>query len=137
MKIFNLVKSEFIKNYSLKKLFFIILVIVIFCVGLVEFTNRFYQKDTSDNHAYFHFDEYEYEELNAKENKTFEDEYELYEMNIAKEMNEYIERNNVSSSDYDWRNRLLMEINFYLDNNYLDKLILDNIDNPFIKNIKN
>ncbi len=135
MKIFNLVKSEFVKNYSLKKLLFIILVITIFGVGLVEFTNRFYQKDTGDNYAYFHFDEYEYKELSAKENKSFEEEYKLYEMNIAKEMNEYIAKNKVSSSDYDWRNRLLMEINFYLDNNYLDKLILDNIDNSFIKNI--
>ncbi len=135
MKIFNLIRSEFVKNYSLKKFLIIILVITLFCVGLVEFTNMFYPQKSDDNPVFSFFDEHRYKELNTKNNRDLEEEYELYAMNIIKEINEYTEKNNISYAEYDWRYRLLVDIRFDLEENYLDKLIRDNIDDSFIKNI--
>ena len=79
MKIINLIRSEFIKNYSIKRLLLIVLVMAISVLVLGEGFLLLEKK------YYYGIDEQsieeisnEYQQLLAKKNKNIDDEFELY-----------------------------------------------------------
>lgn len=82
MKIINLVKSEFIKNYSIKRFLIIFVVLFLSSLFLVKFTNNnvdnsFYKDGGSLQSSIDSFQN-SINRLNEKENKDFDDEYNLF-----------------------------------------------------------
>ncbi len=137
MKIFNLIKSEFVKNYSLKRFLLIALVMGISVLVLVEgtmllkFDHTYYGPD-QDN---INTDEKNYQELLQKENKTVEDEYEIYYLNIEIQISKWVYENKI---DHDWRWSLASKIKDLLSENYLIGLIeKDKVDFGIICSTEN
>ncbi len=140
MKFINLIRSEFIKNYSIKKLLLIILTMLISVLVIGEYflliqrpqSNRSY-KITID-----HLDQ-EYQQLLSKENKNINDEFELYYYKAQIEIEKYFYENKI---DQDWHEELIWSIfdrlmeNKVIDiiKNYPDQINLDNICNSNIVN---
>lgn len=134
MKIFNLVKSEFLKNYSLKKMIVIILIVSLFSIGLVEFTNLFYPAPSNSN-KYWNVSDIEYlNELSKKENRTLEEDYTLYELKLTDEIHKYFNDKRINGT-VDWRYDMANDIRLDLLDNYLFKLISDKSDDPLISEV--
>ena len=89
MKVISLVKSEFLKNYNIKKLCIITLILIISSIILTEFTNLYY-----DSYSYYGGDtsvywQDKYNELSKKDELTLEDEFDLYSAKIYIPINNY------------------------------------------------
>lgn len=82
MKIINLVKSEFIKNYSIKRFLIIFIVLFLSSLFLVKFTNNIIDDngfvDGSSMQASIDSFQNSINRLNEKDNKDFNDEYNLF-----------------------------------------------------------
>ncbi len=82
MKIINLVKSEFIKNYNIKRWLIITIVLIIASLFLIRYTdNLLTEKVTYDDsglHTSIESFENALNNLEKKEEKTLDDEYEMF-----------------------------------------------------------
>lgn len=80
-KIINLVRCEFIKNYTLKNIILMIVILLISVVSLVEINHfLYYSYDTSgDSIDYL---EKEYKRYEEKEDLTYRDEFEKYDLGL-------------------------------------------------------
>lgn len=137
MKVFNLIKSEFVKNYSLKRVLLMALVMAIAVLVLVEGTMllKFDQPYYGPNQDNINHDEEEYQGLLQKENKTIEDGYEIYYLNIEIQIAKWIYENKIEN---DWRSNLSNKIRDLLSENYLIGLIQnDKVDLNTICSTKN
>jgi len=77
MKILNLIKCEFIKNYNIKKFIFVTLTLIISIIAITEFNLLFYKKtpyniDRELEYVNFQYDIY----INNNTTKSLKDEYE-------------------------------------------------------------
>ena len=108
MKFINLIRSEFIKNYSIKKLILIILTMLISVLVLSEgflfLDDRSVQISGKDAIETINN---RYQQLLAIEDKSLDDEYELYYFRVELETYKYIYENEISD---DWRLDLLVSI---------------------------
>ena len=131
MKIINLVKSEFIKNYSIKKLIIISIIMLIVSIGFVEIYNKFYEKGP----WWFNTFKKEIEELENKTNRTLEEEYNLSDYKLKSKLYTYLVSVNVKGNDYKVElARELMEL--YSENTSI-KILKDNYNDPTIRQICN
>ena len=108
MKIFNLIRSEFIKNYSIKRLLLIVLVmaisVVVLSEGFLFLDGRPYYGPDKDRIEAINND---YQQLLAKEKKNIDDEFELYYYKVELEIDKYIYKNKI---EQDWREELINTI---------------------------
>ena len=128
MKIFNLVKSEFKKNYNKKKTLLIILFSIISVISFVEI----YKYGNDNNYIYYgdsieeQLNDFKYNASNLqnKENRTSLEEYELYYYSNAIKDYEYLIEINADTEDFQYEvtDRLL-------EANYQNKIIDDIISN--------
>lgn len=124
MKVFNLVRSEFIKNYSVKRFIVIILMMIVFSIGFVKITEDEFSSSESYNslamqiHSFERSNDY-YE--NKKEN--FENKYVLYSNEKHLEYWKKIADMGVTSSR-DWKvNAVFKELVPFIMENYLIDII--------------
>lgn len=129
MKIVNLIKCEFLKNYNIKKLIIFILVLLISSIAIVEYTNIVYQPQKMEYYSDVMI-RYDYDELLNKENRTIEEEYNLYKLKIDLKIHKYVKGNEFSAND--WRDYLAGEISQLLSENYAIELLINNRDNQDI-----
>lgn len=104
MKIINLVKSEFIKNYTIKKLFFISFIILIVTILFVESYNLNLYKDFYSYDRYSYYGKYKEKEENLSNEKKFNLEVEKSE----KKYYGFLKSQKVEDNDY--RVRLIEDI---------------------------
>ena len=102
MKIFNLVRSEFKKNYNIKKLLIIILFLIISVIAFVEMykfdnDNNYYHGDLENSLANY---KYELDNLQNKEKRTSLDEYEFFYYNNAVKEFQHLVEMNVKDNDF-------------------------------------
>lgn len=132
MKIINLVRSEFIKNYSIKKLLICIIVLTLASLFIITQVDGLLLEYSKNNNS-----EYEkvrlienvesikksYEKVNKKEDKTFDEKYlTVYYQNYIK-YTEQIINNNKTFFNNDWKYELInydgllsiISDNFYID----------------------
>ncbi len=134
MKIIKLIQSEFIKNYTLKKIIGIILIVSLFSIGLVEFMNLFYFQKGQEIELIDNQMEIRNQELAQKENRTLEEDYELYLNRIKKEAYQYLTEKKITTLT-DWHTSIVFDLRADLQENYLYKLIRDKIEDSFISGI--
>ncbi len=131
MKIINLVKSEFIKNYSIKKLIVISIIMLVVSIGFVELYSKFYDRGT----WFFTTFKKQIEELESKTNRTLEEEYDLSAYKIKAEIYSYL--NSIESQGGDYRVDLARELIDSSETNVAIKILKENYNNPTIKQICN
>ena len=102
MKLINLVKAEFIKNYSIKRFVIICLVLLIFSLLLVNLTDLDVGKSRDNLQETTRSLEYTLDQSLSKKEKSFEDEYHIF--NQTKEI-EYITKIQAQGAETqtDWR----------------------------------
>lgn len=131
MKIINLIKSEFIKNYTIKKLFSISLIIFIITILFVELYNiNFYSNFTSSNYR-----NYLIEELENKSKLTQEDEFNLAMYKEEKNYYDYL--NSFKHSHWDYRTFLVLDLIVAKKENLAIEIYKENKDSEEIKYICN
>ena len=122
VKIINLIKSEFIKNYSVKKIVIIFIVLLLSSIGLVEFNcliNSTNGKNYPVDEMVVQYNRFT-EELAEKENRTLEEEYDFKMFSMYSDMFEYFSTKERISSD-DWRIDVGFEIvGMIMDNSMID-----------------
>lgn len=112
----------------------IILIVSLFSIGLVEFTNLFYSSKGQKIEFMENETENRNQELANKENRTLEEDYELYLNRIKKEYYQYLNEKEITTIT-DWRSSIASDLRMDLQENYLYKLIRDKIEDPFISEI--
>lgn len=130
MKIINLVKSEFIKNYSIKKMILIIIILILFSIGLTELMWAGYFDD-SEYVGRSSYLKGEHDELIKKEDRTLEEDYILYSDKIIIESDNFIRENKIRIDT--WKYEIKSNINSLLIENYAIELFKENKDNDVIK----
>ena len=121
MKIISLVKSEFKKNFSIKKLVASSILFFLFSILILKITSPQFIPPVS-------FDSFvrrdEIEELSKKEKLTFEEEFYLNRYIKIYEIIEELKRNNIEPSS--WNTLTLFNtLSNYFDINFLIEKILD------------
>lgn len=138
VKIINLVKSEFIKNYSIKRFLIILLILTISSFFLVKYTNRLmdenYDNENSIQSSIDSFQRY-IDTTNQKEDKTFRDKYQLYYYkNYVKYMN-FANKKGITSG-VDWKVSFIFdELMPLMNQNYLIERMKENPNDPYIVEI--
>lgn len=138
MKIINLVKSEFIKNYSIKRFLIIFIVLFLSSLFLVKFTNNMIDDnsfvDGSSMQASIDSFQNSINRLNEKENKGFDDEYNLFfSENYVKYMT--LLRDMGVKSNKDWKISVVYdELIPVIMQNYLIEKMKDNPNHQHIVN---
>lgn len=121
MKIFNLVRSEFKKNYSKKKLIIITLILVISTICFVElytlFNTNLYHTETISEQLVMYKNEYD--SLKNNRNKSNLKEYELLYYDEAIKYYEYLIK--IEASDFGYQRNLVNE--YLLDSIQQNKII--------------
>ena len=141
MKIINLLKSEFIKNYSLKRILIIILILIASSLFLINFTDNLVGKglESANDNIQYSIDSFNNSLINAnkEENKTFDDYYNIYYyenyikyMTLLKNMNQTYYNDWKSSAVYDELLPVIMQ-------NYLIEKIKENPNDKHIINACN
>lgn len=138
VKIFHLIKSEFIKNYSIKRLLIITILLIVASLFLIRFTNRLMDENyDSEGQIQFSIDSFQryINTINKKENKTFNEKYQLYfYKNYVKYMN-FVKEKGVTSS-VDWKVSFVFdELMPPMNQNYLIERIKENPNDPHIVEI--
>lgn len=135
MKIIHLIKSEFLKNYSWKKLCIITLVLLISSIVLVELNDLFINAKNGTNYGdNFEYVQSEYNRLLNQKNKTLEDKFNLYSFKVRKEIIQYIEDKKVSSRD--WKSEILhYKFPIILEDNYAINLYREHKNDDVIQSI--
>lgn len=75
MKLIQLIKSEIIKNNSIKRWILIVLILTISCIGLVEFQALSYRTTQTEVEPFLQNYQNRYQELLNKPNHTLEEDY--------------------------------------------------------------
>ncbi len=132
MKIINLIKSEFIKNYNLKKIFSISLIILIITILFVEGYSLIYNKNIVE--IYFN-NESIISELEKKDKLTNEEKFNLYSYKEEMYYYNYLSPLKVSSGDY--REQLIDELLDIKTTNKAIEIYRKNKDSEEIKYICN
>lgn len=127
MKIINLIKSEFTKNYSIKKLVIISFVMLMVSIGVVEIyalwnTRGSIYQDNIDSRI---------EELKRKENRTLEEEYNLKIYELDKKIYDYLVSLQVSLGDY--QEYLGSEISDSYSQNLSIRILQENREDPSVE----
>lgn len=120
MKIYNLVKCEFKKNYSKKKIIIITLILLLSTICFVELYNLFH---TNLNYMEMISQELNaakdnYETLKENKNKSNLDEYELLYYENAIKYYEYLVK--IDAYDFGYQKEL---VNEYLEDIHQNKII--------------
>lgn len=131
MKVINLIKSEFIKNYSIKKLIIISIIMLAVSIGFVEIHSEIYEKGTWSFNTF----KKEIEELSNKTDRTLEEDYNLMIYKVKGELYTYLTSLKVESNDY--RKQLVDEIIRLSSTNIGIKVLKENYNNPTIQQICN
>ncbi len=131
MKIISLVKSEFKKNFSIKKLVASSILFFLFSILILKITSPQFIPPVS-------FDSFvrrdEIEELSKKEKLTFEEEFYLNRYIKIYEIIEELKRNNIEPSS--WNTLTLFNtLSNYFDINFLIEKILDDSTNHTVKEV--
>ncbi len=134
MKIIKLVKSEFIKNYTVKKLVVIMLLLTPFCIGLTQLTDLWCNNvgNYENSHSVYRA---HYEKLLQKENLTVEEQYELYYNKVNMETAQFLKENKVAAND--WKVDVIRELTYALLDNYSIKILREHKNDPIIEAICN
>lgn len=139
MKIINLIKSEFIKNYSIKRFLIIFVVLLASSIFLVKFTNNSFGNRHDLDTLQSSIDSFKssLDRTNQKENKTFDDYYNIhYSENYIKYMSLLKTIDEVYQND--WKaTTIAHELIPVIMENYLIERIKDNPNNPYIINACN
>lgn len=135
MKVISLVKSEFLKNYNIKKLCIITLILIISSIILTEFTNLYY-----DSYSYYGGDtsvywQDKYNELSKKDELTLEDEFDLYSAKIYIPINKYFKEKKLLNIS--WEIQVAYDLAKALEQNYTINIFKENRDNLEIETICN
>ena len=138
LKIINLIKSEFIKNYSVKKLIIISFIMLIFTILFVEVSKIYYQinSDIQSSQLYLANTKIEIDRLSNIKNRTLEEEYNLKIHQINYQTYSYLETLKMRRSD-DYRIVLMDQILFSLSNKLAIEIYKENYNSPDIKKICN
>lgn len=135
MKIVHLIKSEFIKNYSIKRFLIIIFILTISSIFLVKFTNMLmneaYDNKSPIQYSIDSFQRY-LDVTNPKEEKTFNDKCQIYFYeNYVKYMT--LVKDKGVTSNYDWKVSFVYdELLPLMNQNYLIERIKENPNDPHI-----
>ena len=139
MKIINLVKSEFIKNYNTKRFLIIFIILLISSLFLIKFTNNginnsYFEDDSNLQDSIDSFQNY-LDLKQDKENKTFYDEYNIFfNINYIKYMT--LLRDKGVKSNKDWKiSAVYDELLPIIMENYLIEKRKNNPNNQHIINI--
>lgn len=134
MKILALVKAEFLKHYTVKKLLLFTILLLIAVIGLVElsyfFTTGKYMYSYDASGSWF---ETQYDELSKKEHLTLEEQYDLYSAKVGIPIYDYFEENHVLNRD--WRIEIALKMQDLINQNYAITLFLDNRNDEAITSI--
>lgn len=138
MKIINLLKSEFLKNYNIKRFLIIFIVLFVSSLFLVKFTNNMIDDngfvDGSSMQASIDSFQNSINRLNEKDNKDFNDEYNLFfSQNYVKYMT--LLRDMGVKSNKDWKiSAVYDELLPVIMQNYLIEKMKDNPNHLHIVN---
>ena len=137
LKIINLVKSEFIKNYSVKKLIIISFIMLAFTILFVEVSKMYYQinSDSQYSQSYLDSTKREIDRLSNIKNRTLEEEYNLKIRQVIYQTYSYLGTLNIKGDDY--RIALMDQILFSLYNKLAIEIYKENYNSPDIKKICN
>ena len=141
MKIINLLKSEFIKNYSIKRFLIIIFILIASSLFLINFTDdlvgKGLEKDNDLLQSSIDSFNNSLSRANEKENKTFDDYYNIYYyknyikyMTLLKNMDQSYYKDWKTSAVYDELLPVIMQ-------NYLIEKIKENPSDEHIINACN
>jgi len=133
MKLINLVKTEFIKNYSIKRVFIICLVLFAASLFLINFTDMDVGKNMRGNlQESIRAFEYTLDQLLNKKEKTFEDEYYIFDQTKYIEYVTKLQTKGVETES-DWRFSLVYDsIRPFVMQNYLIEKLKENPNHPDI-----
>lgn len=136
VKIINLIKSEFVKNYSIKRFSIILFILIASSFFLVKYTNVFMDQNDSDSVSVLQgsIDSFQgyIDRTSQKEEKTFEDEHMLifYE-NYVKYMT--LIKNMGVTSNFDWKVKTIYnELVPLINQNYLIEKMKEKPNHPYI-----
>ena len=137
LKIINLIKSEFIKNYNIKKLIIISLVMLIFTSLFVEISKKYYgvNSDVEYSKSYLDSTKTQIDRLTNIENRTLEEEYNLKVYKYNYQTYSYLESLKLRNDDY--RMVLMDKILFSLYDKLAIEIYNENYNSPDIKKICN
>lgn len=134
MKILALIKAEFLKHYTVKKMLFFTVILLISVIGIVEFSHLVITaKYMSPYGGSSFWLKTRYDELSKKEHLTLEEQYDFYSSKVGIPIYDYFEENNVLNRD--WRIEIALNMQALLTQNYLITLFLDNRENEVITSI--
>ena len=131
MKIVNLVKSELIKNYSIKKLIIISVIMLVVSIGFVEIYSKMYEKSVW---SFSNFQK-KIEELSNKENRTLEEDYNLMVYEVKGKIYTYLNSLEIQGNDY--ARDLAEEMIRLSSTNIGIKILKENYDSSTIQQICN
>ncbi len=137
LKIINLVKSEFIKNYSIKKLIIISFIMLIFTVLFVEVSKIYYQINSDSQYSQSDLNYYinEIDRLSNIKNRTLEEEYNLKVYRYNYQAYSYLESLKLRNDAY--RRALMDQILFSLYDKLAIEIYNENYNSPDIKKVCN
>lgn len=139
MKIINLVKSEFIKNYSIKRILIIFIVLLVSSLFLIRVTDDLLGKRYDNSSLQSSIDSFQgsLDRTNKKENKDFDDYYNIhYSENYIKYMSLLKTIDEVYRDD--WKAPAIAhELLPLIMENYLIEKMKANPNNPYIINACN
>ncbi|MBE6146920.1 MAG: hypothetical protein E7168_01140 [Firmicutes bacterium] len=139
MKIINLVKSEFIKHYSIKRFIIIFIVLLVSSLFLVKFSNNLLGERSDIEMLQSSIDSFErsLDRSNKKANKTFTDYYNIhYYINYIKYMS--LLKDIEPEYKSDWKSMAIVhELLPVIMQNYLIEKMKDNPNDPYIINVCN
>lgn len=136
-KIINLIKCEFIKNYTLKNIFISTLILFISVFGIIYITELFY----NDNEYVATYTESNYyqnilDNLNNKVNLNYKEQFEFFQCNSVIKMLKEIEKiGGITQRSWQYEvlfNKLEVEENIFVLNQ-----IKENVNDEYFKNIYN
>ena len=131
MKILNLIKCEFIKNYTIKRWTFILIILVLSIIVVTKYEEESKNSSLSDFNVYI-LNNYkkEYSTLMLNLNNDLMSEYELY--NIEKKIYIYEMINDLSNS-YNWHQDLIQEISILDKELFIIDSYLNNREKELLK----
>lgn len=139
MKIMNLIKCEFIKNYNLKKLIIIVLILLLSSIALVEINYLFEYSGHYTNEqikSLYNHNKAEYERLSKIQNRTLEEEDNL--MYYKDCMGAYQYLIDIDVQAFDWQESIVeFKILNPREQNRLIKLMKENKNDENIIKICN
>lgn len=136
MKIINLIKCEFIKNYTLKNIILTILILLISVFGITYITELFYDDQEYNIVGENDYYQRQLEYLTNKESLSYKDEFEIFQCNNVIEMLKKIESiGNITKRS--WQYDVLFEELEIKENIFVLKQIRENINDEYFKNIYN